>query len=95
MNSDIVILDVGGVTFKTTWATLIKASYFKHSKKFAIKGKVIFIDRDPDNFKHVLSLLRDPNYLFPDEIKYELEFYGINRCYMNLSSDNTNGCVLQ
>jgi hypothetical protein len=36
-----------------------------------------FIDRSPETFKHVLGLLRDPNYPFPEDCFFELDFYGI------------------
>ncbi len=42
------------------------------------KDKLIFIDRDPGIFKHILRLLRDPTYPFPDKFTGELDFYCID-----------------
>ncbi len=77
----IVILDVGGTLFKTTETTLKFSEYFRSSLKW--KGtnneEIIFIDRSPYIFKHVLSILRDPSYKYPMEYISELDFYGINK----------------
>ena len=77
-NDPIVKLNVGGTRFETTESTLSYSSYFTAMlNKFKPSEETIFIDRDPDAFKHILSLLRDPQYAFPTNIVYELEFYGI------------------
>ena len=47
------------------------------NEKLIESGQPIFIDRDPEAFKHVLNLLRDPRYDFPDQYQYELEYYGL------------------
>jgi hypothetical protein len=75
-----VSLNVGGTVFETTRSTLEKSGYFKALLTFRDNNSdngEIFIDRDPDHFKHVLSLLRDTRYNFPEELNYELEFYQI------------------
>ncbi len=38
----------------------------------------IFIDRSPRLFEHILCLLRNPSYEYPEEFKSELDFYDID-----------------
>lgn len=49
----------------------------------------IFIDRDPDLFKHILSYLRNHTVTFGDinfkELRHEAEFYGIAPLVKKLS----------
>lgn len=81
--NDIVWLDVGGTIFKTTKATLNSAPYFESMNNFqdltmTTSDNPIFIDRDPELFRHVLNLLRDPDYKYPESYFSELTFYGIH-----------------
>ena len=73
------MLDVGGTLFKTTKQTLVQAEYFKAmlERWQSDSDTPIFIDRDPDNFKHILAYLRDQQHRIPDSVLYELDFYGI------------------
>nr|QBK89914.1 MAG: BTB/POZ domain protein [Pithovirus LCPAC101] len=79
----IVYLNVGGQRFETTEVTLSKSSYF--SGICRMKGGSIestseqpyFIDRDPKPFTHILSVLRNPEYKYPEKYKDELEYYQI------------------
>ena len=41
------------------------------------KHPSIFIDRNPEAFRHILSYIRNPDYPFPSKFEYELEFYGV------------------
>jgi hypothetical protein len=87
-NSEIVVLDVGGVQFKTTISTLSKypRTYFSglFSGKIPIKKQEdgsIFVDRDGTHFRALLNFLRSGRIIFPkeaelvEEILVEAEFY--------------------
>ena len=59
------MVEVGGVRFATTTATLAKAEYFRKSLKenadkengssSASEPRTLFVDRDPDVFRLLLS----------------------------------------
>jgi hypothetical protein len=103
--SNTIHLNVGGTYFETTRSTLSGSEYFEimfngpwiDSKKGLTKENAIFIDRDPDNFKHVLSYLRDISHCFPRRLSYELDFFQIphnfpdvNAICCQISSDMRN-----
>lgn len=77
-----ITLRVGEGTFETSYDTLAKSRYFetwfrsenktRESPPFTLK-----LDRDPEAFRHVLKLLRNPDSVFPAEYFNELEFYDI------------------
>ena len=70
-------LNVGGQIFETTKETLSFSSYFKALLSNNWKQTdIIFIDRSAKLFEHILCLLRDPNYIFPNKYVSELDFYG-------------------
>ncbi len=90
--TDVVTLDVGGTLFKTTVSTLVeKSTYFKTMFHNMIKDttKPIFIDRDPDLFKYILSYLRDHKYSFDmmcsPNIDREFRKYGVEIPYGNFT----------
>ena len=69
---DRVALNVGGTVFQTTWLTLTSAStYFAamaHHSEFQESGEdEIFLDRDPDVFKLLLTCMRAGRPLLPEE----------------------------
>ena len=70
-------LNVGGVYFQTTKDTLIKSPYFSMmlNGKWSIPKDEIFIDRSGKIFEHILNLLRDPTYSYPEKYLSELDFY--------------------
>ncbi|ARF12672.1 BTB/POZ domain protein [Klosneuvirus KNV1] len=72
-----VKLNVGGVHFQTTKDTLIKSPYFSMmlNGKWSIPKDEIFIDRSGKIFEHILNLLRDPTYSYPEKYLSELDFY--------------------
>lgn len=73
-------LNVGGTIFETTLDTLMKCCYFQgvqRMNELTTQHEPYFIDRDPDFFKHILRLLRDPNYDYPEKYLNELDYYGI------------------
>jgi len=85
-------LNVGGMPFETTKETLLQADYFiaMLNGSWAESHNIddpIFIDRDGEGFKHVLCLLRYPNYLFPHNRLFELDFYGIAREGVSIQED--------
>jgi hypothetical protein len=85
-----VWLNVGGTYFQTLVSTLTsKSGYFQsfaaaeldESENGATKQTAIFIDRDPDLFKYILSYLRNEHYQFPvnelANLRHEFEYYRI------------------
>jgi len=83
-NSQTIKLNLGGTLFETTKTTLcfvpnssLAVNIVGRNEKLIESGQPIFIDRDPKAFEHVLNLLRDTRYSFPDEYRYELEYYGL------------------
>jgi hypothetical protein len=70
-------LNVGGQIFETTKETLMFSDYFKSFLTNWSHDKEIFIDRSPRLFEHVLCLLRDPTYPYPNDYVGELDFYQI------------------
>jgi len=92
--NEVVTFNVGGEIFQTTKTTIITSGYLTNliSSGFSESSanNAIFIDRDPHNFRHILSLLRDSNHPFPRDILYELEFYGINIGNALLNNKNCN-----
>ena len=68
---DCVVLDVGGTLFKSTISTLTSsctyfASLFSHEWAPASESREIYLDRDPDAFKVLLSCLRNHVALLPE-----------------------------
>lgn len=77
-----VYLNIGGKQFVTNIDTLTKCQYFNaivniNGNINSSQEKPYFIDRDPKIFRHVLNLLRDSNYNFPEKYSSELDFYGL------------------
>ena len=71
-------INIGGTIFETTEDTLKRSLYFQTClKEIWRREEIMFVDRSPEIFKHVLCLMRDPTYLYPTKYKSELEFYGI------------------
>mmetsp|Transcript_32494 Transcript_32494/g.107085 ORF Transcript_32494/g.107085 Transcript_32494/m.107085 type:complete len:295 (+) Transcript_32494:105-989(+) len=76
MGSDIVEIDVGGVVFKTTVATLKKSPHlrkvleYEDSRAFGQSSRDdhgrFFLDRNPDMFVQVLKYLRCGKWFVPD-----------------------------
>ncbi|KAM7494276.1 hypothetical protein LguiB_028885 [Lonicera macranthoides] len=99
-NSDIVTVDVGGQLFQTTKQTLSIAGpkslfsrVFNSSIQEQRQQSIPFIDRDPELFSIILSLLRTGN--LPSKAKSfdlqdlisESQFYGIESLLINSISD--------
>lgn len=71
---DRVSLDVGGQLFHTTVTTLSGASayfsrMFSSDWESTLDGDAIFLDRDPDAFKVLLSCMRSKSVLLPEADK--------------------------
>jgi hypothetical protein len=92
--SDRISLDVGGTLFKTTQGTLAgHSSYFRRMFSSGASwaetdgGDVLFLDRDPDAFRNLLTYMRNGNLqsMLPRDdptlcarILLEAEFFGID-----------------
>jgi hypothetical protein len=99
---DILILDVGGIKFKTTKSTLKKYpdTYFTgllNDKYPLLKQEdgSIFIDRDGKHFRLLLNFLRSGRIILPtDEIErrellIEAEFYLLTDYILSTTDDNS------
>ncbi|KAL7111705.1 hypothetical protein ACP275_05G106700 [Erythranthe tilingii] len=93
-NSNIVTVDVGGHLFQTTKQTLSLAGSKSLFSKISNSDNMIpFIDRDPELFSILLSLLRTGN--LPSKAKsfniqdliFESQFYGIENLLVNSQSN--------
>jgi len=69
--NDVVTLTVGGEAFTTTLTTLQASAYFRQAYKTAYAQAAepapLFLDRDPDAFRVVLSYMRSQNATLPLE----------------------------
>ncbi|XP_062074369.1 BTB/POZ domain-containing protein At5g41330 [Humulus lupulus] len=94
--SNIVTIDVGGQLFQTTKQTLALAgpdSLFGRISDSSSRHSVPFVDRDPDLFSVLLSLLRTGN--LPSKAKafdvqdliFESRFYGVDSLLVNSVSN--------
>ncbi|XP_060207079.1 BTB/POZ domain-containing protein At5g41330 [Lycium barbarum] len=93
-SSNIVTIDVGGQLFQTTKQTL-KQSGSKSilSEISNLDGTIPFIDRDPEIFSILLSLLRTGN--LPSKAKtfdiqdlvFESQYYGVEHLLLNSQSN--------
>ncbi|KAI3822230.1 hypothetical protein L1987_09817 [Smallanthus sonchifolius] len=92
--TNIVTIDVGGQLFQTTKQTLTLAgSNTLFSNLFNSPNQIPFIDRDPDLFSIILSLLRTGN--LPSKSKsfdiqdiiFEAQFYGIHHLLVQSHSN--------
>lgn len=93
-NSNVVTIDVGGQLFQTTKQTLSNAGPKSFFSKISNSDNAIpFIDRDPDLFSILLSLLRTgnlPSKAKPFDIQdliFESQFYGIENLLINSQSN--------
>ncbi|PWA72624.1 BTB/POZ fold [Artemisia annua] len=95
-NNNIVTIDVGGQLFQTTTQTLTLAgpnTLFSNLFNSSNLNKTPFIDRDPELFSILLSLLR--NGYLPSKAKnfdiqdlvFEAKFYGIERLLVESKSN--------
>lgn len=96
----IIRLNVGGTIFETTAETLQYSSYL-HTIIIDIgvnhdddDDEIIFIDRSPEVFVHILNFLRDDRYPYPIEYIYELDFYGIEYDLEYIYKLSTNENIL-
>lgn len=72
-------INVGGKIFETTKNTLLKINYFKYIMEDTDfnTNNVLFIDRSPHIFKHVLAYAIDEHYSYPEKYANELDFYDV------------------
>ncbi|PHT57708.1 BTB/POZ domain-containing protein [Capsicum baccatum] len=94
--SNIVTIDVGGQLFQTTKQTLKQSgskSLLSELSGLDFDGSIPFIDRDPEMFSILLSLLRTGN--LPSKAKsfdiqdlvFESQFYGVEHLLLNSQSN--------
>ncbi|KAJ9555263.1 hypothetical protein OSB04_009877 [Centaurea solstitialis] len=95
-STNVVTIDVGGQLFQTTKQTLTLAgsnTLFSNLFDDAYDDEIPFIDRDPDLFSILLSLLRTGN--LPSKAKsfdiqdiiFEAQFYGIHHLLVQSQSN--------
>jgi hypothetical protein len=77
MMSSIVTLNVSGTMFYAPKSVLIRSPFLR--QKLQTDHTTLHIDQDAEAFEHVLYLLRDPTYPFPNPWKHELSIYEIGQ----------------
>lgn len=85
----IISLDVGGKIFKCNKDLLIsRCKYFEDlfseyshltENNNENNNEIIYIDRSPHIFKHILALIRDSRYQYPKKYKEELTYFLMKR----------------
>lgn len=71
--------------------TLIKSDYLRVLLEHTDSSmNEVFIDEDPTIFRHILNLLRDPQYPFPAELTYKCDYYQITPTQLFGNSDNSS-----
>jgi hypothetical protein len=84
-------LNVGGTTFEVLRMTLCDSEYFKNLlDDIPLNDESLFIDRDPNIFKHILNYLRDPFYAYPLEYVYLLDYYLIKHNFIQIITIQTS-----
>jgi hypothetical protein len=74
-----ITLDVQGQIFKTKYENILKIPYFKDMfETCGQPSETIFVDRPAHIFKHIIGLITDPLYPYPEKYKFELDFFGID-----------------
>ena len=78
-----MLLNVGGTLFETRRNTLVTQNSFFSELGTRDEDEVIFIDRDPTHFRHILNFLRG-SFTYPAtrleiaELVHEAHFYALN-----------------
>lgn len=78
-----LVIDCGGTIFKTNISTLCKAPFFESyiNRWLENNSETIFVDQDPELFRHFLNLLRNPGYIIPDihveNVTHIADYYGL------------------
>ncbi len=96
---NIITLDVGGKFFKCNKDLLIsRCKYFEDL--FAVydeikdgemnTNEIIFIDRSPHIFKHILALIRDSRYQYPKKYNEELYYFLMKKRKKRIISKEIN-----
>lgn len=83
---NLITINVGGTIFTTTYHTIKCSGLLKSMKDWNVKSD-LFLDRDPDNFRHILAFMRDPRHSIPPSLAYELDYYQI---YINNEMPDDN-----
>jgi hypothetical protein len=90
-----ISLDVQGQLFKTDYDTIIKIPYFKNMfETCGTPSETIFVNRPPHIFKHILSLMVDNFYPYPEKYKFELDFYDIDYSNLKLYNPSPKNCIV-
>ena len=80
-------INVGGTIFETTIETIKKINYINYviqDTNIDLTKEILFINRSPHIFKHVLAFAIDDNYKYPSKYKEELDFYDMQYDESNL-----------
>lgn len=88
-------LNVCGVKFECSKATLEKSEYFKSFfEEFPNFNEELYIERSPVIFKHILSLLIDDEYPFPLKYEKELKYFLMKKEEVKVIKICINHCEL-
>jgi hypothetical protein len=76
----IIKINVGGKIYETNKNILIRCEYFKNMLHDCVNdlSNIIFVDCDPDGFKHILEYLRFAAYKIPKKYSYLCDYFLIN-----------------
>jgi len=96
---DKILLNIGGMRFHATRATLENSQFFgemldRRSKTHFESDGSIFIDRDGTHFRHILNYLRDksvPDLYQPErkQLLVEARYYNITGLVRELEAQNS------
>ena len=95
----IISLDVGGKIFKCNKDLLIsRCKYFEdlfseYSHLTENNNEIIYIDRSPHIFKHILALIRDSRYQYPKKYKEELTYFLMKKRKKRIISEEINSQI--
>lgn len=77
ISNPIIKLSICGVRFELSKNILTKSEYFKElfDDNKIPEDEIIFLQRSPVIFPHIISLLIDPEYKFPQKYNSELKYF--------------------
>lgn len=75
-----ITLNVGGKVFQTKKETLSRCKFFRDMLSDCDEQPTIFVDCDPDNFRHILEYLRFADYQIPADCQYLCRYFMLDEC---------------
>ena len=88
----IITIHIRWKTIRVNKNILINCPLFKSMFEDLSDLQEISLDRNPIIFEHVLSLMYEKNYPFPEEFEDELTFYQMHDWYLETKLEKMNIC---